>query len=384
MTNTHLVSVWNPSYTSDAMGAHLAVLLEWARLRDEERGVDDDGVYVWWGKVRSPNRQQPQTHLDEMRALDASLEVPGGRELQLYLTDYRSLWVADVVEIHEGELPRAESRHAPAYYEREKLNCDFWFKIADARRLVADDLLAVIEELKLLRNIHYNDRPVSLYGGMVDLPLFVTRPDGREFFDPFVRDAITGDRLWAQFDALEGGGTAEIERDLRENTLGEVAWAGLDPTARTFLATAERLYRDHRRDPAFDFAPVVVSLAKAMEVQTNRALMTAAAKLTVPVRSVNIDGNSVDLTRHGFLSLGELARVIGGERELNDALAKVLQNGRWFVASLPAILDDLKDYRNRAAHSAPMDVRTAGAWRERILGIGCLGDIVELAKVKPK
>ena len=41
----------------------------------------------------------------------------------------------------------------------------------------------MIAELKVLRNVHYNDRPVSLFGGMVDLPLIVTRPDGRRFFD---------------------------------------------------------------------------------------------------------------------------------------------------------------------------------------------------------
>jgi hypothetical protein len=40
----------------------------------------------------------------------------------------------------------------------------------DIRRLVADDTPAVMEELKRLRNTRYHDRPVSLYGGMVDLP----------------------------------------------------------------------------------------------------------------------------------------------------------------------------------------------------------------------
>ena len=37
----------------------------------------------------------------------------------------------------------------------------------------------MIAELKLLRNPEYHDRPVSLYGGMVDLPLIVVRPDGK-------------------------------------------------------------------------------------------------------------------------------------------------------------------------------------------------------------
>jgi len=36
----------------------------------------------------------------------------------------------------------------------------------------------VIEQLRQLRNVRYHDQRVSLYGGMVDLPLVVTRPDG--------------------------------------------------------------------------------------------------------------------------------------------------------------------------------------------------------------
>ncbi len=370
----HLVAVWNPSYANNAMEEHLAVLIEHA-----ERSSDDD-TYVWWGKVRSPNRQQPQKHLDEMRALDTSLESRGEDGLQLYLTDYRSLWVADVFGIHEGDLPAEEAAHVPGYYKETGLNCDFWFQIADARRLVSDDLLGVIEALKLLRNVHYNDRPVSLYGGMVDLPLFVTRPDGRRFFDVDERGQLTGGRLWAQFDAQEGSGTAAMERELRENMLGEVAWSVLESTARTFIATGERLYRDHRSDPAFDFAPVLNSFSKALEVQVNAVLRRALPKIPHAARLAKLESHTVDLSTHRSLSLGELARAIGGERELNHALSKVLENGAWFTGSLPSILDELREVRNPGTHSLRIDGRTAGRWRDRLLGVGAMGIFVELGR----
>lgn len=53
----------------------------------------------------------------------------------------------------------------------------------------------MIAELRALRNLGYNDKPVSLYGGMVDLPLVVYRPDNRRFFDREARDRITDERL---------------------------------------------------------------------------------------------------------------------------------------------------------------------------------------------
>ena len=58
-----------------------------------------------------------------------------------------------------------------------------------------------------------------------------------------------------------------MERDLRENLFGEQAWRALEATARRFIATGEKLFREHRADPAFDFGPVVRSFAKALEVQ---------------------------------------------------------------------------------------------------------------------
>ena len=90
----HLVSVWNPAYASDAMEAHLRVLLKFA---DASKGtVTDDDTYVWWGKVRSSNRQQPQAHQDDIRKVGEEID---NHETHLYLTDYRSLYVGDLDEI---------------------------------------------------------------------------------------------------------------------------------------------------------------------------------------------------------------------------------------------------------------------------------------------
>ncbi len=76
--------------------------------------------------------------------------------------------------------------------------------------MIADDTIAVIEELKKLRNTRYNDRPVSIYGGMVELPLIVTRDDGARYFEPDVREKLIEGRYWVEFDA-ERAGIGELE-----------------------------------------------------------------------------------------------------------------------------------------------------------------------------
>jgi hypothetical protein len=381
----HLVTVWNPSYAADAMEQHLGLLLHLAGEYDKG-AISDEQLYVWWGKVRSPNRQGPQANADDIRRIAKELDAGERDEVQLYLTDYQSLYVGDVDLIREGGPGDDESVHMPAYYVQERLAFDFSFRLRDIRRLVTRDMPEVIAELKELRNVHYNDRPVSLFGGMVDLPLIVTRPDGRRFFDDAERDALTGGDLWAEFDAEHASTVAVLERDLRLNLLGDVAWSRLEPEVRVFIAQAEKTFREHRDDPAFDFGPVIVGLGTALDRQTN-ATLAVALRSGVPVnaRRVNLGGQTVDLLGFRALTLGELARVLGGEWQLGTALKDVVENAAWFTGSFPVMLDALAEVRNAAAHGKErIDRKRATEWRDRILGVGSIGEIVELAKVRVK
>ena len=132
----HLVGVWNPSYAADAMDAHLRLLLaNIAGLRAGKTAEED--VYVFWGRVRSSQRVGPLAHLEEVLAMNDGLE-DDSRELHLYLTDYRSLYVGHVYEITAEDVPKDEGSHVPAYYTERDLHCDCWFRLGDIRRLVLD------------------------------------------------------------------------------------------------------------------------------------------------------------------------------------------------------------------------------------------------------
>lgn len=379
-SSRHLVAVWNPSYTKNAMEEHLAVLLRHAALQRSGKCSDED-VYVWWGRVRSRNRRSNLPHLDDIHAIDESLGAADPPETCLYLTDYQSLYVADLAEIHFGALSGAESAHVPPYYATDHLECDFWFKLWDVRRLVSDDMLAVIEELKHLKSVAYHDQPVSLYGGMVELPLVVTRPDDTHFFDIDQRDVVTGASLWAEFDAEMGTGIAAVERTLRDDLLGDAAWRALDPTVRNFIATAEKVFREHRSDPSFDFAPVLGSFSKALEVQVGALLSQAMPRLATPQRFLNIDGRSVDLAERRALSLHHIVQVLAGDQARAQSLAAVFANGGWFTGAFAAVLDQFRDVRNAGIHELRIDRKTAMLWRNQLLGVGCAGHFVELARV---
>ena len=377
----HLVAIWNPSVMDDAMDAHVEVLLQMAReSREGKREAED--VYVWWGKVRSPNRQRPLPHLDEILKLDG--EAPedefDAREMHLYLTDYRSLYVGQLGTITADDMATEEPAHTPAYYAARGLECDCWFQLWDLRRLVHDDTLGVVAELKKLRNTRYNDRPVSLYGGMVDLPLVVHRDDGIRFFDAAERDRMLDGKYWVEFDAANAG-LGALERDLRDNLFGEAAWTSLDVGTRTFVTTAERIFRDNRASAAFDFAPVLSGLAKALEIESNRRMREGLVRSLPSARHVNIEGRSVDVTARA-LTLGQLARALGEELTLRAALAERLHNAYWFTGAFPPILRAFAEVRNEGIHADRTDRATAVYWRDRLTGVGCEGVLVLLAGVR--
>lgn len=116
-----------------------------------------------------------------------------------------------------------------------------------------------------------------------------------------------------------------------------------------------------------------------IEVQANAILRRAWPKIEARHRMMNIDGRSVDLSAFGSLDLGKLTKAIAGDRDRNAALARVLRNGKWFAETLPAIMDAFREVRNPGTHSDLVDRATVALWRDRLIGVGCAGDLSELA-----
>lgn len=384
----HLLTVWNPAYADGAMDAHLAVLLrDAAKVRAAGDTVSADSVYVWWGKLRSSNRQGRLPHSDQIASIFD--QVRDGIETHLYLTDYRSLYVGLLDDIDESNIFTAyeeELEHAPEYYRNHF--ADFWFRLTDIRRIVTDDTLAVVTELKNLRNQRYHDRPVSLYGGMVELPLIVRR-DGDEVCWFADRDMLTGGRLWAEYDGERRTETERMAHALRDDLFGRAVWDTLEPASRSFLASAEAIVRARRDDPAFDFGVPFVEYAKALEVELNAVLFarlrSSWSTRSRPDRLVRVDAHTYDAgERVPHLTLGALRNVLERSAETAAVVRSALPkpDGDWLLGMLPRQLGPLIDLRNPAAHGGSTSRESVLARREEILGIGHEGLVVRLARTK--
>lgn len=380
----HLLSVWNPSYADDAMDRHLEVLLRWA-AREAQGEADDGEVYVWWAKLRSPNRDEPLAHKDEVLALQEQIE--SGVETHLYLTDYRSLYAGHLVEVTDRAVAEepAERDHMPAYYSGRDVDC--WFRLADIRRLIAGDGPATNEELRSLLNVRYHRRPVSIYGGMIELPLVVERQDGATWFADAVE--LTGGRRWVVRDSELRGETERLSAELRDNLLGPEIWEALHPTSRTFLTTGEAVFRSRRDDPGFDFSPTAVEYCKAIETELNAAIFPSVQPVMAgkpPAEREIRDGNrTIDLGRSvPRMTIGSVRHLLTQRAELTRAVAEALpkRDADWLTGTLPDELEPLLALRNPAAHDERITRARIAAWRQKILGIGCEGLLVRIVRIK--
>ena len=383
MNPRHLLAVWNPSYAADAMDDHLRILVDWnERFRRKEADADD--VFVWWAKLRSSNRMQALPHTAEILAIGDQIEAQV--ETHLYLTDYRSLYVGLLADIAtENPLELNDGDHLPPY-EHDK-PADMYFMLDDIRRLVADDTVATVNELQKLINVRYDGRPVSLYGGMTDLPLIVERPEPRLWFSD--DGALTQGQLWAEHDMALRGETDRMTRDLRENLLGDAVWSALEHGSRAFLATGEATFRARRYDPAYDFSTVTLEYAKAVETEMNAVIFPALrrfyARSNSPDRHINIDGRTVDLggtVKHQ--ALGTIINLLRHNADVAHGIKAVLtaSDANYILGQAAHEITPIADLRNPAAHSARTSREDAGRIREQVLGIGVEGLICRIARIK--
>jgi hypothetical protein len=367
------------------MDEHLRVLLEWSR-RHRAGEAEGEEVHVWWAKLRSPNRVGPLEHAADVLAIQ--IQIGAGVETHLYLTDYRSLYVASLEEITDDDVPGAypdERENMPAYYEGKQ--ADFWFRLGDIRRLVANDTPAVIVQLRKLGNVRYHDRPVSLYGGIVDLPLIVQANEEPAWFADTA--TLLDGRLWVEYEAHYRGETERMAQELRDNLLGTAVWSRLEPTTRSFLASAEAVFRARRNDPQFDFSGPAIEYAKAVETELNALIFPALRRVLKSrqpnQREVRGPEGRIDLGgRVPHQSLGSVKVLLEKEEIIQKGLRQTLKatDAGWLLGELPHQLGPLSELRNPAAHKAVVSREEASRLREGVLGIGHEGLLVRIARAK--
>jgi hypothetical protein len=163
----------------------------------------------------------------------------------------------------------------------------------------------------------------------------------------------------------------------------------MEPASRTFLTSAEAVYRSRRDDPGFDFSTCAIEYAKAVEIELNSLIFPAIRRVlenkAPKQRQVHGLHSRLDLGQSvSHQSLGAIGHLLDREALVQKGVKTALQkDSQWLLSdSFQRHLGDLIKLRNPAAHWEITTADIVGERRQQLLGIGCEGFLVRLIRAK--
>lgn len=274
-----LLILYNPYYQSNVIEEHLAVLktrgqVAFGKVRSKLKdkfgnlGVQNANFSLNLGTnskqnlnlssensaLASENLNAPKNPQNSsLQALQSLLESSNSPFLQLFLTDYASLYVAKVVKIAKN----ADESIIPSYYKDKKLSVEGFFIIEDLRELVRDDFVSVRDEyLANFTTPDYDNHTYVLYGNAYVYPLIIEQKQHLAYFDGDERHFL---QLFKSAEFLHQ------KQVLADYTFGKQYLYAMNPDSFDNLIYAELEFHACKGDRLYDFSSVVLRYAKCFE-----------------------------------------------------------------------------------------------------------------------
>ena len=306
----------------------------------------------------------------------------GSPETNLYLCDIWSLCVTPSSARFTSDrwITRRGVAHARVLRDGPPRMRLLLVQTVGLRRLVAGRHYCDHRAAEEVTQRHYYNQPVSLYGGMVNLPLVVTRPDGLNFFDP----TAAASRPTPLCGPVRRGGS-----ELRSpRSSAHCATASLASAWNCVRPRRAIVHRNGGKSTA-TIGPIrpstgaVVGSFRALEVHVGGTLESSSVRENAMMRHMNVDGSTVDLANARGLSLSRSFMCCPPTRD--DGRRWSILSTTWTVAHTDLFIGGARSVpqvRNDATHGRRIDQRTASSWRNQFLGVGSTdpGHLVQLAE----
>lgn len=318
--------------------------------------------------------KNPQT--SSLQALQSLLESSNSPFLQLFLTDYASLYVAKVVKIAEN----ADESIIPSYYKDKKLSVEGFFIIEDLRELVRDDFVSVRDEyLANFTTPDYDNHTYALYGNAYVYPLIIEQKQHLAYFESDERHFL---QLFKSAEFLHQ------KQVLADYTFGKQYLYAMNPDSFDNLIYAELEFHACKGDRLYDFSSVVLRYAKCFESECYLLIKRLISVLSQRDESVL----SLTFTQMGksfeVRSLLTNKAMLGAYNHLIDSLLKAHIKEHLsdeFVnvcRKLTKQIAFIQRVRNPAAHTECTSFEQANNLRARLVGVATQSVLVMMIKAR--
>lgn len=197
---------------------------------------------------------------------------------------------------------------------------------------------------------------------------------------------LSAARAW--LDGVAFSPDARAESVMRDR-VGEKTWAVLEPRSRFFLSTAHEDYLARGGSPVLDYAPVNLSLVKALEVELGHILAhfrTSRTHWPAPGdgRNDQILNRYLEDPKTPSPTVGEIRHLFAAPTgPLQGALRDFLQEEERQVVTTSRFRERLAKvvnvYRNGGVHDKPISLATCDACWEDMLGTAARPGLLALA-----
>jgi len=250
----NIIILYNPYYQENVIEQHLEIL--------KDKGA------VAFGKLKSKLRDYEHPYEDKLEEIYS--EVSKDTPLQLFLTDYNSIFVANVIAIKTEKTVLIK---APKYYD--ELDVEKWYVFDDLRLIVDNDFQLIRDTiLSNFKATNFNDRTYAIYGNKYVYPMQVTM---KEEIDYFEKDD-------ANFKYYTNIFKSDLELTTKKSlinfTFGAEIFYNFNSNTQDNIISAEIEYLQNKHNPLYDFSSLVVKYSKAVELELHRFMKVVFKYLT--------------------------------------------------------------------------------------------------------
>ncbi len=361
----NLLILYNPYYQSDVIEQHLDIL-------------KNNGV-VAFGKIRSKLRNYDSPNEEKLDALYES--VSAENPLQLFLTDYDSIYVANVISIKDE---KTKIIKAPSYYD--ELDVEKWFVFNDLR-LIIDKNFAQVRDSALanFKAVNYNNRTYAVYGNQYAYPMQVTMKKEINYFE----------KEDEKFKYYTNIFKTPLELETRQNlinfTFGEEIFYALHPNTQDNIISAEIEYTQNKHNPLYDYSAAIMKYSKAIEAELHsffKVLFEALIRYDSSIANISFAVQGMER------KVGDIAtkkanygtyKFLLKDSQIKSAINATIQksNLRYFIlSSIPYYINVIQNIRNESVHGGGATLDECKQIRKKLLGIGESGFVGELVNNK--
>lgn len=357
----NLITLYNPYYNANVIELHLELL--------KENGI------VAFGKVRSALRDYEHPNQDALSIIYD--ETTKKEPTQLFLTDYNSIYVANVISVNKS----IKFIKVPQYYE--ELEVEYWFVFDDLRLIVHKDFEIIRD--KVLANFkatNFNDRTYAIYGNPYVYPMQITMKEEINYFAKEDEDFKFYTNIFKSEEQLQ------MKQNLIDFNFGKKGFYSLTPNSQDNIIGAEIEYMQNRDNLLYDFSSVVVKYSKAVELELYRFMKSLLLSIIDKDADIGsfayaVQGRDYQLKDIEFHkpNFGTYSYIIKSY-EIKNAINTHIKDStlRHFIfVQIPSFIRTMQKVRNESVHGDATALKECDEIRSEVIGIGRSGMLSEFS-----